>query len=261
MIKSPVIHIIFRTCDLVSAVNKQPRPFNYSKVELIKVCFKSLYAAVQSVPHTITILGDKLSEELIDFFATYNVTLSNGNYGNDESIRQSLYAALKIENDNDWVYFCEDDYLHRPETFLYIANLIAQRENIYPRKRKFGLSSLSSQHPGIAIFPSDYPDRYWPKDRTQHFIFHTSDCHWRQVANTTFTFLMQVRDVKKYKVQIMRASKNANDAYLSRALFGKNHFLGKLLCVSPLPGLTAHMHVNTMTPLVNWEEIAQLNSE
>lgn len=260
---SPVIHVIFRACDLVNAVNKQPRPFNYSKAELIKICFKSLYAAVQCVPHTITVLGDKLSDEMINFFTAYDVTFSNGNYGNDESIRQSLYAALKLENDNDWVYFCEDDYLHRAETFLYIANLIVEQANIYPGKRRLGLLSsvLYFRKPGIAIHPTDYPDRYWPKDRTQHFIFHTSDCHWRQVANTTFTFLMQVKDIKKHKAKILRASRNANDAYLSKVLYGKNHFIGKLLCVSPLPGLAAHMHINTMPPLVNWKEIADKFSE
>jgi hypothetical protein len=259
----PVIHIIFRACDLVNAVNKQPRPFNYSKAELIKICFKSLYAAAQSVPHTITVLGDKLSDEMIDFFTAYNITFSNGNYGNDESIRQSLYAALKLENDNDWVYFCEDDYLHKPETFLYIANLIEAQGKIHPGKRRLRLLSsvLYFSKPGIAIHPTDYPDRYWPKDRSQHFIFHTGDCHWRQVANTTFTFLLQVRDVKKYRSVIKRASVNANDAYLSKALYGKSHFFGKLLCLSPLPGLTAHMHINTMPPLVNWEEVAEQFSE
>jgi hypothetical protein len=263
MTSSPVIHIIFRTCDVVNAVNHQPRPFNYSKAELIKICFKSLYAAAQHVPHTITVLGDKLSDEMIDFFAAYNVAFSNGNYGNDESIRQSLYAALKLENENDWVYFCEDDYLHSANTFTYISNLIADQASMFPGKRKVGFLSsvLYFRKPGIAIFPSDYPDRYWPKDRAQHFIFQTKDCHWRQVANTTFTFLMQVKDVRKYQSVIKRASVHANDAYLSSALYGKRHFIGKLLCLSPMPGLTAHMHLHTMPALVNWEALAKSFSE
>jgi hypothetical protein len=253
------INVIFRACDKVNAVNKQPRPFGLEKDELIKICFKSLYASIQQVPHTITVLGDKLSAGMMSFFSDYDVNLSNGDYGNDASIRKSLETALRFSNDEEWIYFCEDDYLHRPETFLYIANLINEQSNVYPGKRSLGLLSsiIYFAKPNLAIFPSDYPDRYWPKDRTQHYIFHTRDCHWRQVANTTFTFLMQVKDVKKYKQTILSASKNANDGYLSKTIFGKHHFVGKLLCLSPMPGLTAHMHVNTLPPLVNWKEIVE----
>lgn len=256
--KLPTINIIFRACDKVNAVNNQPRPFGLDKTELIKRCFKSLYASVQYVPHTITVLGDKLSEGMIEFFSAYPVKLSNGDYGNDESIRQSIRVALAFTNEEEWIYFCEDDYLHRTETFLYIADLINEKENIYPGKRKIGLLSslIYFKKPGLAIFPSDYPDRYQPRDRSQHFIFHTKNCHWRQVANTTFTFLMQVKDVKKFSPVLLKAAKNANDAYLSNKIFGKQNFNGKLLCVSPMPGLTAHMHIHTMPPLIDWKNIS-----
>jgi hypothetical protein len=254
---SPKINVIFRACDKVNAVNKQPRPFNLEKSELIKACFKSLYASLQYVPHTLTVLGDKLSADMMDFFSGYDVQLSNGDYGNDASIRQSMQTALTFLNDDEWIYFCEDDYLHREETFLYITNLINDKKNICPGKRRLGLLSsiIHFNKPNLVIFPSDYPDRYCTKNRRQHFIFYTQDCHWRQVTNTTFTFLIQVKDVKKYSRVLLKASENANDAWLSRMIFGSQYFVGKLLCVSPIPALTAHMHINTLPPLVNWESI------
>ena len=121
------MHIIFRTCDVVNAVNNSPRPFGLDKKNLIKVCFKSLYYSAQAIPHTITVLGDKLSSEMVDFFKDYNVNFSNGSYGNDESIRQCLNIAIGLP-ENEWVYFCEDDYLHQPDAFRIIANLIAEKE-------------------------------------------------------------------------------------------------------------------------------------
>jgi hypothetical protein len=257
--QKPMFRVIFRACDLVNAVNKQPRPFNLSKADLIRVCFKSLCASLQPVPHTITVLGDKLSNEMMDFFASYPVELSNGDYGNDESIRQSVTKALSFNNEEDWIYFCEDDYLHRPESFQYISNLVGIKDSIVPGKLKSSFKSmLSDKKPGIAIFPPDYPDRYWPSDLTQHFVFHSEDCHWRQVNNVTFTFIMQLKHVKKYRTQLMKSSVNANDGYLSKVVFGKHHFINKLLCLSPLPGLSSHMHVNTMTPLVDWKKVIEI---
>ncbi len=256
----PTIHVIFRTCNVVNAVNKDPRPFNFSKTEIIKVCFKSLYNAIQTVPHTITVIGDKLTAELETFFLSYiNITYSNGNYGNDASIRKGVAVALTNTNLTDWIYFCEDDYLHTANSFTFIYNLILAKDAIYPGKTKrfFWSKKKIQQKPNIVIFPNDYPDRYLPNDRTQHFIFHTNDCHWRQVTNTTFTFLMQLEDVKKYHDIILTSSKNANDAYLSKKLFGYKNFTNKLLCVSPIPTLTAHLHQHTMPPFMNCEEFVK----
>lgn len=92
----PNIHVIFRACNMVTAVNKCPRPYDLYKTTLVKVCFRSLYDALQPVPHTITVLGDNLSPGLMDFFSQYNIALSNNVFGNDESIRQSVKKGAYI---------------------------------------------------------------------------------------------------------------------------------------------------------------------
>jgi hypothetical protein len=86
----PTYHIIFRTCDIVQSLHNAPRPFNLNKRDLIKVCFKSLYNAVKEYPHKITILGDRLSGEMQDFFRSYPVTLLNEELGNDKSLRRQM---------------------------------------------------------------------------------------------------------------------------------------------------------------------------
>ena len=252
--KEPVINVIFRACDVVTAVNKQPRPFGLDKPSLIKLCFRSMYHSIQEVKHTITVLGDKLSAETVDFFNQYKIPVINGDCGNDESIRQSLQKALSFADD-DWIYFCEDDYLHRPETFRFIANLIKEKESILPERKRLFFSK-KNESPALVIFPSDYPDRY-TTNPDQHYIFHSKDTHWRQINNTTFTFLMQAKSVKKYKNVLLKASVKANDAYLSKTLYGRNNFSWKALCLSPIPGLTAHMHINTMSPLIDWKIVSE----
>src|SRR5690242_5249428 len=98
----PTYHIIFRTCHIVHSLHNTPRPFGLDKRTLIKVCFKSLHAAIEQYPHTITVLGDRLSPEMQDFFRSYNVTLLNEELGNDNSIRRSLELALE-KPPEDWV--------------------------------------------------------------------------------------------------------------------------------------------------------------
>ncbi|MDP4219265.1 MAG: hypothetical protein Q8896_02420, partial [Bacteroidota bacterium] len=90
----PQYHIILRTCDLVHSLHNAPRPFNLDKRSLIKICFKSMYNAVKDYPHRITVLGDRLSPDMQDFFRSYPVTLLNEELGNDKSLRRQMEIAL-----------------------------------------------------------------------------------------------------------------------------------------------------------------------
>lgn len=262
---SPKINIIFRSCDAINAVHNSPRPFGLDKKTLIKVCFKSLYNSAQSHNYTIIVLGDNLSEEMKEFFRQFDLELIEGVFGNDASIRETIKIAQSF-NDDEWVYFCEDDYLHKKEAIGNIINLIENKDNILPskiqykqllRKREVVLFSFKRYFtkPNLVIHPCDYPDRYDIKHATKNFIFHTQKSHWRQIFDTTFTFLIEAKEVKRNKKTLIKASFRANDRYLSKNLFGKSFFYNKLLCVSPMPSLSTHMHKETMSPIVNWEEL------
>jgi hypothetical protein len=263
--KHPRIVVIFRACDLVNAVNKSNRPFGFDKKSIIKICFKSLYNALQGYNYKIIVLGDNLSPEMKAFFLNHDLQLNEGVFGNDNSIRESIKIALELD-DNDWVYFCEDDYLHTPDSFEKIVTLIQERKNIILenikfkqllRKRHITFLSIPRyfRRPSLVIFPCDYPDRYLPTYLNRNFIFKTSNSHWRQVSDTTFTFLLQVGTLRQHKKTLIKAANRANDAYLSNTLYGKNFFYGKLLCLSPIPSLTSHMHKDTLSPLMDCESI------
>lgn len=258
MSKEPHFHVIFRACDLVLAVNKSPRPWDLDKRTLIEVCFKSLHDALLPVSHQITVLGDKISPELTAFFERHQVKLVHGDFGNQESIRQT-YALAESVPDEDWIYFCEDDYLHVQHAFTTIRDLIVHRQSAMPYKPR--LHSLAALlNPGkadLVIFPPDYPDRYSGKYRRFSLLFLAGLSHWRQVTDTTFTFLIQARTFRKYKRVLFKAAVGANDRYLSRKLYGRHHFFGKALCVSPIPALSTHMHTNVMSPLVDWDAALQ----
>lgn len=81
-----------------------------------------------------------------------------------------------------------------------------------------GFLKFANELPELVIFPPDYHDHYLSKDRAPSFIFPSPDCHWRQVVNTTFTLLLQVKTLKRHLHIFEKASKGANDTYLSKAL-------------------------------------------
>lgn len=257
------INVIFRSCDAVNAVNNSPRPFNLDKKTLIKICFKSLLNALEGVNYKMIVIGDNLSKETRDFFLKFDIELIEGVFGNDKSILESIKIAETI-NKKEWIYFCEDDYLHSKNSFDKIINLIKVKDTIVPgriklnqllRKRTISLFSFKRYFikPNLVIHPCDYPDRYTIKYATKNFIFHTNDSHWRQISNTTFTFLIEAKEFIKHKKTFIRSSKRANDGYLSATLFGRSFFFSKLLCVSPIPSLSTHMHQETMSPVIDWE--------
>ncbi|MFA6508234.1 MAG: hypothetical protein WCT14_19170 [Treponemataceae bacterium] len=220
--------------------------------------------AIKPYSHSIHILGDKLSPELIAFFETMkakdsSITLSNGEYGNDESIRQSLLRAVD-RPDDEWVYLCEDDYLHAPQAFEWINELILTREEVLAYKPRRGFMSLflgDLRKKPLIIHPADYPDRYRTDQKTLSFLFLTKFNHWRQIANTTFTIMAEAKTFKKYKKDLFRSARGADDDYLSHRVLERLPYRGRALCVSPIPGVATHMHEQVMTPLVDWEKINQ----
>lgn len=254
--KEPMIHVIFRACDIVNAVNANPRPFNLDKTTLVKLSFQSLYDSLQGIPHTIHVVGDTLSEQLQSFFSTRNCVLIQGDFGNDESIRQTLKLAEQFPDD-DWIYFCEDDYVHVQYAMRYIHNFLKNPcQTMDHEKRLYTWSSfVKLNNKDIVIHPTDYPDRYRGKYRRFSLIFHSNDCHWRQITDTTFTFLMKSSTVKKHKKLLLRCANGANDRMLSKRLYGRFTFFNKVLALSPIPGLATHMHRDTMSPLIDWESI------
>lgn len=259
------INIIFRTCDKVNAVHGSPRPFNLDKLTLIKICFMSLVEALKDNEHKIFIIADDISIELTEFFSKFNVTMIHGVFGNDNSLRKSFELAKGIDNE-ELIYFCEDDYLHTIETFDAILEVLNYPQQTIPgkvnyktrlRKREITWFKLKrfSKKPELLVFPCDYPDRYKNQFLKKNFIFQTPSLHWRQIEDITFTFLLKAETFKKNYNTFIRSSNKANDRYLSKKLLGCSFFYKKILGLSPLPSLSCHMHVETMSAIVDWESL------
>ncbi len=246
-------NIIFRTCDAVLSLHDVPRPFGLDKQSLLKICFLSLYESVRNHPHRIVVIGDRLTPETEAFFRRFPVEIINRELNNELSIRASLEVSLQCP-DSEWVYFCEDDYLHRPETFDFISGFLADRKNILATAR--GKGGDPAGRP-LFIHPPDYPDRYLARYRRPSWLFVSPGCHWREVDSVTFTFLAETSSLRMYESVLRRSAIGAKDRFLSRRLFGPRLIGRPALCLSPVPGLSTHMHEPVMTPLGPWKDLCE----
>ena len=261
-------HILFRACDKIESVHKVKRPFGLNKIQTIKVSFYSMYQALKDSNdrHQFSIIGDDLSDELLEFFQKFDdIRVDNAKLGSAaKSLKKQIDVALDIPDD-DWVYMCEDDYLHTPYVFKYLSEFIENSQQYIQTsgKKKNYVNRIIgdlSKIP-IIIHTPDYPDRYDPPWKRLSFIFLSKYCHWRQISNTTHTFLLQSKTIKQFEEYIKASAEGPSDSILSEKVYGRILFNNKALCISPIHGLSTHMTEGVMTPLVDWESVVRKNIE
>lgn len=258
----PTFHVIFRACDKVHAVHNGVRPFGLSKLETIKLSFHSLCQSLQSVPKQITVIGDSLSPEAVAYFKAYpDIHLVTGVYGSAKaSLGYQFDMALTCPDDT-WVYLCEDDYLHVPETFERISWFIARKDAVLDtvnkeKRNRFAIFSGNLNQKSLFIHPADYPDRYHADRRYPSYLFEDGKLHWRQIRNTTHTFMATARDMKQHQQVIRESITGFNDDILFQKLYTGLLSRSRALCVSPMPGLATHLTDGVMTPIVDWQAVA-----
>ena len=256
--------ILYRACDKIEFSHKSKRPFDMKKTEVIKVSFYSLYHALKDSQRKFIIIGDDLSTDLLHFFSLFDdVTVENDKLGSaSKSLQRQIDIALTIP-DNEWVYMCEDDYLHTQYSFKYISEFIENKECYLKTsgENKNYINRLIGDlsNTPVIIHTPDYPDRYNPPWKRLSFIFLSKHCHWRQITNTTHTFLLESSTIKRFKKYIEASAVGPSDSKLSQKLYGRFFFKNKALCISPIKGLSTHMTEGVMTPLVDWQKICENN--
>ncbi len=258
------LNIIYRTCDQVESVHSVPRPFGLKKKELIRLCFSSLLEALQELEVVLHIVGDNLSAESKAFFTKACQHLPTKQHyferlGNQNSLLK-CHSIVSELPDDELVYLCEDDYLHLPNSLKACLDLFENKNEILNKQEQFLLKgSAQLVKRDLFIYPADEPDRYKINEKNLTHLFLGKYNHWRQVSNTTFTFMTTVKTFKKHQRLFVKSTVGANDGFWSKSLFtkwiyGDWFFKNKALCLSPVPSLTAHFHESSLPPFIDWKE-------
>lgn len=167
----------------------------------------------------MTIICDNCEPKTVNMVGETGLPYVETHKGNAGSLRFSIEHAIDHSNDDDIVYFCEDDYLHlgvAPD--LLVEGLTrAEYATLY-----------------------DHPDKYtslydWGEVSK---VIRTHSTHWRYTISTCMTFGARVRSLREDYVTWEKYT--ASDVPKDHLIFTELNEKGRDLLVA-LPGAACHV--------------------
>ena len=153
----------------------------------------------------------------------------------------ALDGALKLDDD-EIVYFLENDYLHRPGSDVIL------KEGF-----ELGASFVSLyDHPDKYIDPSKGGNPYCQGGAEDTRVYKTNSVHWKVTNSTTMTFASKVKTLKENEEIIRKHTSGAHpdDFYMFTELRNNNKLL-----ITPIPGYATHGETAWLSPLTDWSKI------
>jgi hypothetical protein len=207
-------------------------------------CLQNFCNAFYDHIYDIHIIADNCSESTIDMINRYidPVNIEKVSVGHGAgTFNLALDKALKWDDD-EIVYFVENDYLHKPNSPEII-------------KEGFDLGASF-----VALY--DHPDKYMdPRSGGNPYceggaedtrVYLTNSCHWKITNSTTMTLASKVSTLKQTE-NILRkhtSGTHPNDFHMFIELRENNHLL-----ITPIPGYATHGETAWLSPLTDWSQI------
>jgi hypothetical protein len=194
--------------------------------------------------YDIHVIADNCSEPTIDLINRYidPVNIEKVSVGHGAgTFNLALDKALKWEDD-EIVYFVENDYLHRPNS-----------SNIIKEGLSLGASFVSLyDHPDKYLDPSNGGNPYCEGGAEDTRVYLTDSCHWKITNSTTMTFASTVKELKKYESILRKHTTGSypNDFKMFLELRDNNGLL-----ITPIPGYATHGETAWLSPLINWSQL------
>ena len=181
---------------------------------------------------TENMIRNHVAEDLIDW-----VSVGHG----AGTFNIALDKALTY-NDDDIVYFIENDYLHKPES-----------HRVLEEGFELGASFVALyDHPDKYLDPSKGGNPYCNRGAEDTRVYLTDSCHWKITNSTTMTFAAKVSTLKRVESILRKhtSGTHPNDFQM----FSELRQLGELL-ITPLPGYATHGETRWLTPLTDWSTV------
>lgn len=232
------IKVFVRHCFHSDASKGKSRPEWFSKERALK----NLKETIDSSIADYTIIYDSFYGPRGDLLKNEDnvVETSCGEEGKSFLFTLDYVNNLNLD-DETIIYFLEDDYIH------------------YPDWCRVMLEGFELNPDMLTLY--DHYDKYMPgyyDPPLQAQMFTTKSCHWRTTPNTTNTYALKAktlrRDIEIHK-QFSINRKVSDD-------FNKFIYLwqqGRSL-ISCIPGYSTHTDSGFESPIVNWKEIIEQSS-
>jgi hypothetical protein len=204
-------------------------------------CLKNFCNIFFDYIHDIHILADNCSDATISMIKKYidpiNIDKVSVGHGAG-TFNLALDKALKL-NDDEIVYFVENDYLHKPNSSIIL-------------KEGFELGADF-----VSLY--DHPDKYM--DNINPYVdgggeitkvFLSNSCHWKLTNSTTMTFATKVNTIKQYESILRKYTTETCPSDFNMWIDLRNH---RNSLITPIPGYSTHGETAWLTPLINWKEL------
>tara|TARA_Y100000310_G_scaffold295841_1_gene327570 strand:+ start:832 stop:1521 length:690 start_codon:yes stop_codon:yes gene_type:complete len=190
------------------------------------------------------IIADNVSKETSDMIEKYKSKdhLCYTSRGNGAAtFNLALSEALTYEDD-DIVYFIENDYLHKPgsqkileEGFSLDASFVALYD-----------------HPDKYMTPGQGGNPFCTDGGEDTRVYLTDGCHWKITNSTTMTFAAKVSTLKRVEPILRKytSGKHPNDFQMFLELREQQELL-----ITPIPGYATHGETSWLSPLTDWSKI------
>ena len=194
--------------------------------------------------HDIYIFPDNVCQDTYDFIEKHKGrhTVHRIALGNADSFLFTAQYALEHFNDNDVIYFAEDDYIylkHAPNILLEGIQL-APYVSCYDNPDKYINACDGGPNPFIE----------GGGELTR--LMKTANTHWKYTNSCCMTFATTVKTLKEdYDVMQFHCRQEIPNDFLMFIDLGRK---GKTL-VSCVPGVATHGQYGLFSPFVNWLEV------
>jgi hypothetical protein len=200
-------------------------------------CLKNFVRVFNKHINDIIVIVDNPSDELLDSIKKYipinNIVIVKIGHGAG-TFNTALDIALTFD-DNEVVYFVENDYLHREGSDIILMEGINMGAHF------------------ISLY--DHPDKYINAAKGGGEItklFLSSNSHWKITGSTTMTFASKVSTLKSVE-KVLREytiGTHPHDFEMFTQLRSMTYSL-----LTPIPSYSTHGETEYLAPLVNWQTL------
>lgn len=234
-----MIHIFIRHCNVSTNSHGKIRPDWFSR----EGCLKNLLSTTKEKEVKITAMfdGEPTKDHFLNSYDIPTVFASGGTDGHS-FLNLVNYVYDQNIDDEDIVYFLEDDYMHVPgwvdimkEGF---TNINAEYMTLYDHKDKYFLPAYNNLTSKVIATPS---------------------VHWRTTPSTTNTYACRFKTFKKHILihreycDLEKGYTRDHDKFLRLWQEGSN-------LISCIPGYSTHVETPYLSPVVDWEKISYIDN-
>jgi|TARA_R110002049_G_C9064659_1_gene554448 hypothetical protein len=229
------MRVIYRISD--SGYNKVKPDYINNEACLANAIDKFPKAYWDIIADNVSSETDDMIQKYVPKSSIYYVDVGHG----AGTFNIALDGALKCDDD-EIVYFLENDYLHRPGS-----------DTILEEGFTLGASFVSLyDHPDKYLSPDKGGNPYCEGGAEDTRVYKTDSVHWKITNSTTMTFASKVSTLKKYESILRKhtSETHPNDFQMFLELREHNELL-----ITPIPGYATHGETAWLSPLTDWSKI------